>query len=149
MCLNWRIPNTLLCWLPLSIISMAMEYLPPRPVRPVSWIVYAHNASTSSGGPKWMTCLTSWQSIPIPKATVAITTLRLEFFDKWSTTISLTTESLLLWYISKSLNCAISGASIGSVSPSWRKSLNKRYRSHSHWVWYNRSMCVESHSTKL
>ena len=41
----WRIPNSILC---LSIISMAMEYLPSRPARPVSYIY----TSTSSGGPK-------------------------------------------------------------------------------------------------
>ena len=67
--------------------------------------------------------VTSGQSMPIPNAMVAISW---ESFVKRLLIVPFTTGSVQLWYISTSLNCGISGASMGSVNPSARKSLQNK-----------------------
>ena len=58
-------------------VLKSMEGWPSLPARPVACIY----ASTSSGGPTWIIWRMSGQSMPSPKATVAITTLSVEFGD--------------------------------------------------------------------
>ena len=57
--------------------KIAMEGWPSLPARPVACIY----PSTFSGGPTWIIWRMSGQSMPSPKATVAITTLSVEFGD--------------------------------------------------------------------
>ena len=68
-----------------------------------------------------MICRTSGQSMPIPNATVAMTTRKWEASTNSLAMLSLTIVSVQLWYMSMNRNCGRSGASCGLVKSSPRK----------------------------
>ena len=103
----------------ISLFAVKMLYLgfSSRPALPVCWIY----DSMSSGMPKWITCLTSGQSMPIPNEIVAHTILRGAATSENDFEISVwILLSVQLENISTNQKRERSGASIGYVKPSPR-----------------------------